>query len=91
MYISFPSEITSPALMFVPLFARCAPFPRSLQKHKHAKICRRVGGQGAGMCRGLPVGGCSEVRKLIVPILFAFLPAAVDLGVLNGGRECYCK
>jgi len=38
-----------------------------------------VGGQGAGMCGALPVDGCSEVRKLIVPIFFAFLPAAVEL------------
>jgi hypothetical protein len=30
------------------------------------------------MCRALPVGGCSEVRKLTEPILFALLPAAVE-------------
>jgi hypothetical protein len=40
------------------------------------------------MCRALPVGGCSEVRKLTVCTLFAFLPAAVELASLNGSTEC---
>jgi hypothetical protein len=31
------------------------------------------------MCKALPVGGCSEVRKLIVPTLSDFLPAAMEL------------